>query len=95
MKPLLVVWGLTCAGDPITTHHILTHGGREAWLPTQSPVLATSISAGTCVAGLVSIAHLAKDHPKAAKIVGWTLVGLRGSVVLSNIHQIQAHAGGQ
>jgi hypothetical protein len=64
MKPLLVVWGLTCAGDPITTHHILTHGGREAWLPTQSPVLATSISAGTCVAGLVSIAHLAKDHPK-------------------------------
>lgn len=91
MKPLLIVFGLTCAGDPITTHHILTHGGTEVWLPTQNPAAASAISAGTCIAGLVSLHGLSKDHPKAARILGWTLVGLRGSIVASNVTQIRRH----
>jgi hypothetical protein len=91
MKTLLIVWGLTCTGDPLTTHQILTHGGREVWLPTQNPSAATAISGGTCVAGMVGISGLARDHPKAAKIIGWSLVGLRGSIVASNTMQIVRH----
>jgi hypothetical protein len=91
VKTLLVVWGLTCGGDALTTHHIMRTGGHEAWLPTQNPAVATTIAGGTCAAGLVGVSHLAKDHPKAAKVIGWTIVAVRGAIVVSNLNQIRQH----
>jgi hypothetical protein len=93
VKTLLVVWGLTCGGDALTTNYIMRTGGREAWLPTQNPAVATTIAGGTCAAGLVGVSQLAKEHPKAAKFIGWTIVGVRGSIVVSNLNQIRQHNG--
>lgn len=91
MRTLLVIWGLTCGGDALTTHHILSTGGREAWLPTQSPAMAATVAGGTCVAGIPGIAHLSKTHPTTAKVVGWSLVAFRSTVVVHNLDQIRQH----
>lgn len=91
MKVLFVVWGLTCGGDALTTHHIMTTGGREAWLPTQNPMAASVIAGGTCVAGIPGVNKLSKTHPTAAKVVGWSLVAFRAGVVGHNADQIRRH----
>jgi hypothetical protein len=82
---------LTCGGDTATTVHILRTGGVETWLPTQNPAAAGAIAGGTCVAGMHGVSKLAETHPKAAKVVGWSLVAFRGSIVYHNLDQIRRH----
>jgi len=91
MKTLLIVWGLTCGGDAGTTAYILRTGGVETWLPTQNPAVAASVAGGTCVAGIPAINRLSKDHPTAAKVIGWSIVAVRGSIVAHNAEQIYKH----
>lgn len=91
MKALLIVWGLTCGGDAGTTAYILRTGGVETWLPTQNPAIAATVAGGTCVAGIPGIERLSKVHPRAAKIIGWSVVTLRASIVAHNAEQIYKH----
>lgn len=91
MKTLMIVWGLTCGGDALTTHHILSTGGREVWLPTQNPMAAATVAGGTCAIGMPTTYKLSKTHPRAAQIVGWSVVALRGSIVAHNMNAIRTH----
>lgn len=88
---LFVAWASVCAGDATTTAYILNTGGREAWLPTQHAGAAAAIAGGTCLVGIPAIHNLSKTHPKAAKVIGWSIVAVRGSIVASNLQQIRRH----
>lgn len=88
MKPLLLVLNLTLGADAATTHYALTHGAHELVL-SQRPLITDAIVAGQAVGTSLALAWLdRRKHPKAARIVGWSFVAVRGAVVVSNLRQV-------
>lgn len=89
MKALLITFNLLCGADATTTHAILTRGGREVLLPTQNPWVVDGVVTGEAFAASKSLQVLSRTHPKTARIIGWSLVGLRSVVVVNNVHQLR------
>jgi len=89
MKPLLLALNLVCGGDAVTTHVALAHGAAEVLLPSQRPWMTTMMIAGESAGMSLGLSWLdRRHHPKAARVLGWTVVGIRGAVVLSNLRQL-------
>ena len=91
MKPILLALNLLCSADAATTHYAIHKGlAHEVVWPSQNPYVLDSIAAAE--AGATSATTLWLDrrhHPKMARIVGWTAIGIRGAIVVSNFHQIR------
>lgn len=87
MNPLLLTLALLNGADSALTSHVIARGGREALLPSQSPIVLGAICVGETGAEAWGLTKLAVSHPKAAKVVGWALVGVRAGIVASNLHQ--------
>ena len=88
MKPLILTWVLMCGADAATTSAILNGGGREMVLPTQNPWVASAIIGGQATVGAITLSKLAIRHPKLARWVGWTIVGIRATAVVYNSNQL-------
>ena len=88
MRPLLLTYALLCGADAASTHVMLNRGGQELWLPTQNPWAIDAIVGGQAVAAGLMLSWLDKhEHPKAARIIGWSIVGVRAVVVAHNLGQ--------
>lgn len=85
MKPLLLILNLTLGADAASTHYALNHGAHELIL-SQNPWKTDAIVASEA-AGLNWLLLKARNK-KAAKIIGWAFVGVRGAIVASNLRQI-------
>ncbi len=90
MKGLLLTFQLFCAADAATTHYTLATGrGYEVVLPTQNPWVADAIIAGEAVAGTWGVKKLEQHHhQRVARIVAWSLVGIRIAAVAHNLHEL-------
>lgn len=89
MKPLVITLALLHGADAATTQSIINSGGHEALLPTQNVVAIDSIVAGEATTEIVALTRLRRDHPKLALALGWSLVGIRGAIVASNVRQLR------
>lgn len=88
MLPLIITLNMLMAGDAASTHVALNKGARETIL-TQNQVLNDVFLAGESVGVSYALLNASKTHPKAAKIVGWSFIAIRGAVVAHNLHVIQ------
>lgn len=85
MKPLLITLALAHGADVGTTVYGLGHGATEVVLPTQNPAVISAIVAGEYSLEAFVLARLnTSGHAKLARMVGWTLVGVRGSIAAHN-----------
>jgi hypothetical protein len=84
MKPLLLSIFLSCGADATSTHLALTHGAHELVLPSQNPWVIDGIVAGESAAIAFGLHRLHKTHPKLAKALGWSIVGMRSSIAAYN-----------
>jgi hypothetical protein len=89
MKILLFGVWLTFSGDAATTHYALTHGGKEIVMPTQKPWVIDATVGAEAALSTTGILWLDKNHPKAAKVIGWSMVAVRGAVVVHNVEQLR------
>lgn len=92
MKPLLLILSLTYGADATTTHVAFARYPQqthEQLLPTQSPWLIDGLIAGQAVGISVGLTKLDQTHPTLARVIGWTLVGVRAYAVGSNVRQLQ------
>lgn len=90
MKPLLITLALAHGADVGTTVYGLSRGAREAFLPTQNPTAIAAIVSTECAVEAWAVHSLnAQGHPKLARVIGWTLVGVRGSIAAHNWHAIK------
>jgi hypothetical protein len=85
-KPLSIALGCTFAADAASTHYLLQNGGHEMVL-TQNRYVNDAIIAGEAAGVTEGLLHLYRQHPRAATIVGWTIVGIRGAIVAHNVNQ--------
>lgn len=88
MKPLLLTYALLCGADSATTYIALAHGGREVWLPTQNPYVIHATTAAQYAVFAWSLQDLNKQHPKLARVVGWSVAAVRGVAVAYNVRQV-------
>lgn len=85
MKPLIITLALAHGADVGTTVYGLKHGAREVFLPTQSPAAIAAIVGGEYAIEVWAVHALStQGHPKLARVIGWTLVGVRGSIAAHN-----------
>ena len=80
---------LSCGADAATTHYALLHGGREVLIPTQNAYVIDGVAVGEAAATSYSLMKFGKNHPRAAKVLGWSIVAARGIVVANNINQLR------
>lgn len=90
MKPLLLVLNFLCAADATETHIALASGQiRERVIPSQNPYVVDGVLAGTAASASVGLHWLdTHEHPRIARILGWTFIGIRTSTVLYNARQL-------
>lgn len=89
MKPLLVVLALSHGADLGTTLVGLSHGAHEIVLPTQSPIAISVIVGAELGVECYGLSQLAKSHPRAAKVIGWSIVGFRTTIAVHNMQQLR------
>ena len=77
------------AGDAMTSHYNLTHGGTEAVIPSQNPRVVSAVIAGEAVALHWALKHVSKTNPKSAKWMGVAFILSRVAVVSWNYSQIR------
>ena len=89
MKELLLTYTLLCGADAGLTHYGLAQGyTREAWLPTQNPWVIDGLVAGQATLAGWALSKQAKTHPKVARVIAWTIIGIRAGAVAWNVHQL-------
>ena len=91
MKILLFGVWLSLSGDATSTTIAIHRGAKEALIPSQNVYVIDGIIAaegGGMTAGLL---RLNREHPKAAKIIGWSIVAMRAYVVEHNVEQLRKH----
>ncbi len=89
MKTLILTYILFSGTDASTTHYALNHGGHEVMWPTQNPWLVDSLTAGQAVGVALGLGQLHHTHPKLAVGLAVMAAAIRGTVVVSNIHQLR------
>ena len=90
MKELILTFNLLCGADTVSTHIVLHQGGHEFVLPSQNPWVIDGMVAGQAVLGSYALTRLDRNgHPKLARVIGWTLVGIRAVAVVHNVGQIR------
>lgn len=89
MKPLLLTWWLICGADATTTHMGMARGYEERWLPASNPWVVDGMVAGQAALGTFAVRRLNRTHPRAARVLGWTLVGVRMFAVVHNVGQLR------
>ncbi len=89
MKPLLIVYALISGADATTTHVARIQGAREAWLPSQNVWVLDGIIAGHTAASAWGLVALNARHPRLAKIIGWSVVGVKVGVVAHNARELR------
>ena len=89
MTHLLLTLNILMGADATTTHVMLNRGGREVLLPTQNPWAINGIVAGEATAMTFGLTTLSKEHPKLAKTLTWTLIGVRGAIVAHNVRELR------
>ncbi len=89
MKPLLLTFNLLCGADAATTHYGLTHGAREIVL-SQNPWVDDAAVAGGAITATYGLLWFdAHEHPKLARVLAWTAIGIRAAAVANNVYQIR------
>ena len=89
MTPLLLALNLLCGADATTTQVALRHGAREITLPTQNPWAATALLASESAGMSYGLLSLNRQHPRLARVIGWTAVGIRAAVVAHNVRELR------
>ena len=90
MKTILFGIWLTCGSDAATTHYALTQrNAKEVVMPTQNPYAIDGIVAGEAALTSLGLYHLNRKHPSIARVVGWSMIALRGAVVVHNVEQLR------
>ena len=90
MKIILFGIWLTCGFDAASTHYALTHrAALEVVMPTQNPYAIDGIVAGEAALTSLGLYHLNHNHPKLTRIAGWSMIALRGAVVVHNVEQLR------
>ena len=90
MKPLILTFWVLCGADAGTTHYALKHGAVEVVLPAQNPFVVDGIITGEAIAGSWVLHSLnRRGHARLARVVGWTLVGIRAYAVVHNVHELR------
>jgi hypothetical protein len=90
MKIILFGIWMTCSADAVTTHIGLNQGAREVVMPSQNPFILDSIGVSEAAVSSLGIVWLNKHkHPKAARILGWSIIAARGFVVYHNINELR------
>jgi hypothetical protein len=89
MKIMLIVLNLTFGADATTTHYALKHNGTEVIIPSQNPFIIDGAVAAESLSTSLMLAKLNKNHPKAAKLIGWSIIGARGFVVYHNVNELR------
>lgn len=90
MKTLLFGVWLTLGADASTTHYALaTQQGTEVVIPSQNPYVIDAIVVGEATAATLELQLHKHRHPKVAKILGWTIIGIRAAVVVHNITELR------
>jgi hypothetical protein len=86
---MLIVLNLTFGADATTTHYALKHNGTEVIIPSQNPFVVDSFVGAESLSTSIMLVKLNKNHPKAAKLIGWSIIGARGFVVYHNINELR------
>jgi hypothetical protein len=89
MKIMLIVLNLTFGADATTTHYALKHNGTEVIIPSQNPFIVDGFVGAESFSTSIMLNKLGKNHPKAAKLIGWSIIGARGFVVYHNINELR------
>jgi 3-polyprenyl-4-hydroxybenzoate decarboxylase len=89
MKIMLIVLNLTFGADATTTHYALKHNGTEVIIPSQNPFVVDGAVAAESLSTSLMLIKINKNHPKAAKLIGWSIIGARGFVVAHNINELR------
>jgi hypothetical protein len=90
MKTILLGVWLSFGSDAAATHYAITQrAAREVLIPTQSPWALDGIVAGEAALTSLGLYHLNHNHPKAAKLIGWSIIGLRSVVVYHNVNELR------
>lgn len=89
MKTMLVVLALSHGADLGSTLVGLKHGAHEIVLPTQSPVAISVIVGAELGVESYGLLKLSREHPRAAKVIGWSIVGFRTTIAIHNVNQLR------
>jgi hypothetical protein len=90
MKVMLFGIWMTFGADAASTHIALKNGATEIVMPSQNPFVLDGIAIAEASSSSYGLIWLDKHkHPKTARILGWTLIAVRGSIVVSNIEQMR------
>lgn len=85
MKPLLISLALAYAGDASTTVWALKSGAAEALIPSQQPAAIVGIVGAEALSTALLVRWIDHHgHPRLARVVGWSAVGIRGAVSVHN-----------
>jgi hypothetical protein len=95
VTPFLLWLNVAIAGDAASTHAVLAHGGREAGIFrfTQNPWVLDGLQGGVAASETLGLRKLRVDHPKAARVLGWTLVGLKAYGDYENLRVLRREMG--
>lgn len=89
----VVSWALrgVVVADAISTHvAIVRYGARETIIPSQKPWIIDGVLGAQAYFGTKNLSTLdALDHPKLARVIGWTCVALHAVAVANNVRQMR------
>jgi hypothetical protein len=89
MGKLLFCGWLAFGADATTTHIGLVAGQTRELILTQSPWTNDAILGGEAIAWTWGLRKLARTHPRAARLVGWSMVAARGIIVAHNVGELR------
>lgn len=89
----VVSWALRgiVVADAISTHVAIVHyGARETIIPSQKPWIIDGVLGAQVYSGPKVIRALDElDHPKLARVLGWSCVALHAMAVANNVRQMR------
>ncbi len=89
MKLMLLFVNLTFGADVATTSYGLKHNASEALIPSQNIYILDGIAASEGLSVSLALIKLNKNHPKASKVLGWSLIAARGFIVAHNVNELR------
>lgn len=85
MRPLLISLALAYGADAGTTVWALKAGAHEALIPSQHPAVIVGLVGVEAITTGILVRWIDHHgHPRLARVVGWSAVGIRGAVSVHN-----------